>query len=183
LKLNKRLTKDEDQDEPQKELEPTCQEKFRYKIKERSKYQDDTACIICLEVVDLINNNKHTVWHTNVIFNQTEAESSILTPEQAENLLILKMVGFLREVQNCRSRIGPKKNIIFHCEDGVSLAGVILLADMVLQELTDRWDPVEPVQLLEALQIVRPNFLPNGRFLKYVYRVLSEYLGNNERYI
>ena len=98
-------------------------------------------------------------------------------------ILIGKMVAFLREIQNCKGRLAIKKKLIFHCQTGVSFSAVMLLADIVLQELTDSLSPVKPVNLLEPLKIVRPKFLPDARYLKMVYQILSEYLGYNERFI
>merc|ERR1711893_197807 len=99
-----------------------------------------------------------------------------------EELLMNRLSEFFHEVQNCKSRANPKGGTIFHCDDGVSLSAVFLLSDIVLQELTDA-TPTMPINLLESLRVVRPNFLPEAKYLKYVYSLVSGWLSRNERLI
>ena len=100
----------------------------------------------------------------------------------SESNFINQMTYFFNEVQNCKTRINPKRSIIFYCENGVGLSGVFLLSDIVLQELTDA-TPTMPINLLEPLRVVRPNFLPEAKYLKYVYSLVSGWLSRNERLI
>lgn len=148
--------------------------------------QDDFTITTNLEVLNKITNVKHTVWYTSIILADLQDITQCCDDNSSEirhQVLVSKMVAFLREIQNCKGRLAMKKKIIFHCQTGVSNSGVMLLSDIVLQELTDSLCPVKPINLLEPLKIVRPHFLPEAKYLKMVYQVLSEYLGYNERFI
>jgi protein tyrosine phosphatase len=113
------------------------------------------------------------IWYTTML---------PLVGEISESDLITRMTYFFNEVLDCKRRVNPKRSIIFCCDDGVGLSGIFMLSDIVLQELIDA-RPTMPINLLEPLRVVRPNFLPEPKHLRFVYNLVSGWLSSNERLI
>lgn len=159
----------------------------RFAIQSKFQTAENGYCtqVLDIEKVDSLQNSQNSgnliesenlqrIWYTTML--------PLDENEISESDFITRMTYFFNEVLDCKRRINPKRSIIFCCDDGVGLSGVFMLSDIVLQELIDA-RPTMPINLLEPLRVVRPNFLPESKYLRFVYNLVSGWLSSNERLI